>query len=907
MGIAPLVAPTRRPLHWRFLPSLPPAGSVFDGGTTGPIGLTVELYLGTLGWTDISPFVLYRDSSQLVTITRGRPDETSQVQPSTCTMQINNRDGRFSPRNPVGPYYGQIGRNTPIRVSRMQNGVRRYRFYGEVPAWPTTWDISGNDVWAPITAAGILRRLNQGTPPAFSVLRHGIPTDPSMVAYWPCEDGSSAISLASGLAGGTAMAVSGTLNPAAFSGFFSSSPIPTFKTDTWTGTVPAYTDVGSGRVSFIIYAPAATLTDATRIISIATGGSVSRIDVLYRTGGHLQMKVYDTTGAVVEDTGTPADFGGIDNGFTRITVNWDPHVGGGTSLSFGEYVLGQLGAINLGTYTLTQTVSGVQTVILSPDGTLTGASLGHVWVQAVSTEKLDVLSWLPAYSGEAPTDRFQRLCGEQGVGGVLVNPGEIGTDTVSMGYQLPDTFPNLMQQCADTDLSLLFEPRDQLALALRTRLSLYNQAARLALDYAQNQLSGPLDPVDDDLFTRNDVTVQRVGGSSNRQELTSGTLSTQAPPAGVGDYATSVSISLGSDGQLPDQAGWRLHLGTVDEPRYPHLSLNLRSTEITSNLDLWNACLTVDVGDRVTVANPPAWMPPDQITQIVQGYSESLGVFEHDMVLNLSPEDPYHVGVVGDAVLSRADTDGSTLAAPLGPILNPNGFFAGGSSSGWVTNSCSLTVVGTSGAATALPAGGPTGYGALVTANGGSSVSITERATLADLFPVIGSQAYNISLLVYYPSAAHTVEIGINWRDATNTLISTGTSFTAVSAGTWTALSGLFTAPSNAVYGAAIAGLGGTPANGDTVYFAGIVAWQGAVSVASTNTLLPLWTTSAGAFPFDIAVSPQGVGGERMTVTTISGGSSPQSFTVARAVNGVGVAWPAGTDVRLWQPTYVSL
>ena len=42
------------------------------------------------------------------------------------------------------------------------------------------------------------------------------------------------------------------------------------------------------------------------------------------------------------------------------------------------------------------------------------------------------------------------------------------------------------------------------------------------------------------------------------------------------------------------------------------------------------------------------------------------------------------------------------------------------------------------------------------------------------------------------------------------------------------------------------------------------------------------------------------VGGERVTVTNITGASSPQTFTVTRSVNGVVKAHTSGTDVRLW-------
>jgi hypothetical protein len=82
-----------------------------------PLDLRCELNLGGT-WTDISSYAYQRDgTSPPVTITRGRPDESSQANPAACSWQWNNRDGRFSPKNPLSPYYGQLGRNTPVRWS----------------------------------------------------------------------------------------------------------------------------------------------------------------------------------------------------------------------------------------------------------------------------------------------------------------------------------------------------------------------------------------------------------------------------------------------------------------------------------------------------------------------------------------------------------------------------------------------------------------------------------------------------------------------------------------------------------------------------------------------------------------------------------------------------------------------
>jgi hypothetical protein len=85
--------------------------------------LDVQAGLLLDGWTDITSYVYQRDGSEKVSVGRGRPDESTQASPSTGAFQLNNRDGRFTSRNPLGPYYGQLGRNTAIRFSVPEGGT----------------------------------------------------------------------------------------------------------------------------------------------------------------------------------------------------------------------------------------------------------------------------------------------------------------------------------------------------------------------------------------------------------------------------------------------------------------------------------------------------------------------------------------------------------------------------------------------------------------------------------------------------------------------------------------------------------------------------------------------------------------------------------------------------------------
>lgn len=94
--------------------------------------------------------------------------------------------------------------------------------------------------------------------------------------------------------------------------------------------------------------------------------------------------------------------------------------------------------------------------------------------------------------------------------------------------------------------------------------------------------------------------------------------------------------------------------------------------------------------------------------------------------------------------------------------------------------------------------------------------------------------------------------------------------------------------------------LGHVDTDGSRLAAGGATSTSTSLSVETTTG--PLWTMSAGDFPFDVVCS-----GERMTVTNITGASSPQTFTVTRSVNGVVKALPGLSDIRLFQPAYAAL
>jgi hypothetical protein len=555
---------------------------------------------------------------------------------------------------------------------------RDFRFWGEVSTWPQSWDRSGADVHVKITASGILRRLGQGASPLSSTLYRGMTTltTNAPIVYWPCEDGQGATQFASALPDGRPIQINGSPQMAASSAFAASGPIPEIGTSTWVAPIPAYFATGEQQLRFFMAIPADGLGADRVICRIFTTGEAARWDFVYKApGGALQFIIYDADnlqlyagliwGFAVNGENNRIGLNLYNNGahsdFEIVTLNVDDGTSNASLETINNY-----------------NVDNVRSVVFNPDAADLGqTAIGHISLQPDATTIADMTAESRAYLGEAAGDRFERLCGEEVI--AFTGVGNLDAST-TMGPQRPKTLVELLQECADADLGILFEPRDSFGLGYRARESLYNQDPAVVLDYAGAQIAGDLTPLDDDLDTRNDITAQRDGGSSARVVLQEGPLSVASPPAGVGRYEEQVTINVATDEQLPSQASWRLHLGTTDEARYPVLSVNLRSPHIGA--DLAADLLALDVGDRIAVTNLPDWLPPGDLSQLVQGYTETLRRYEHTLTYTLSPESPWRVGVydtdhydtAGAELAAGVDADDTALsvATTLGPVWTSN-------------------------------------------------------------------------------------------------------------------------------------------------------------------------------------------------------------------------------------------
>jgi hypothetical protein len=275
----------------------------------------------------------------------------------------------------MSPYYGKLGRNTHVGLSVVQaTGERRYRFHGEVSSWPQKWDITGTDVYVEVEASGVLRRLGQGGQLSSAMYRVCARAT-RLVAYWPCEDEDSSVSLGSAVAAAKAMTISGTPTLASSTDFHASADLPVMGSASFTGYVPTYdSSLKQAQVRFLLSVPAGGATDNQIICTVYTTGATPRWELYYNTGfgGTLGLRGFNTVGANVADTGTQ-DFD-VDGHPMRVSLEF---VLTGTTLAatIETLVPGAGAALASGTSATGTTLGRITRVVLAPNKGLT--DYGH--------------------------------------------------------------------------------------------------------------------------------------------------------------------------------------------------------------------------------------------------------------------------------------------------------------------------------------------------------------------------------------------------------------------------------------------------------------------------------------------------------------------------------------------------
>ncbi|MDN5750257.1 MAG: hypothetical protein L0H64_17395 [Pseudonocardia sp.] len=620
---------------------------------------------GTWVWADVTADVR-QSGDDSIAITIGRADETSTAPPAQCTLTLDNTAGAYS-LGGQSPNWPNVRRNTPVRV-RIDPGSGTFQvaFQGYADGFTPAWNLTGTDATVALSASGVTRRMMQGASPVLSPIRRALTTSPSVVVYWPGEDGKAAEYVTPAV-GEVPMTISGTPKFAESEVFIASAPLPELNGAAFVGVVPSYTAVGGAQQTrLLIEFPDTEAPDHTVILRVYTTGSAVRWDLEFRTAGALSLHAYDRDDVELATSG-PIAFGvtGVALRLSLELVQDGPDV----DWRFGTITTDAVFAFYQAGILAGDTCGIITRVEVNPTGALSPATVvGHISVENVQTSMFDVRAELVANAGDfitpAGTGRLARLCAENaldftayGGGGTLTSPAD------RMGAQRVAPLLELLRECETADQGVLWDGRDD-GIAYTTRRRRELGTVVLTVDAAAFDLAPPFDAVDDDQRNRNKVTATRTGGGGATFTDTTGPLGTAA----IGTYDSSVDVNAVTDLALPLYAAWLVHLGTRPGYRYPQLTLDLAASPA-----LAPGWLDVIPGTRVDVERLHtirAQVTPDAATPlIVEGYTMAIAKHRWTVTANCSPYQPWNVvtlaadaGDTGQGVL-HLDTDDSTLAA----------------------------------------------------------------------------------------------------------------------------------------------------------------------------------------------------------------------------------------------------
>lgn len=636
-------------------------------------------------------------------MTRGRAGEDDTTPPQTVTMTLMDPDQRFNPRNAASDLYGLIGRNTPARISI--GGTARIS--GEVASWlprrtldydlpaVLAGDISDKGAaWVEVVVAGPLRRLGAGEPAQDSAERRAVlALGPE--AYWPLEDAQDSPAAASAVTGVNPMRPIGTSQ---YTAPVTGAPIPPAGLPRFgqglspAGSRPGVSLTEGGRLdgqvpqsssgnwevhwdmAFGLNAAGVASSEALWVVS-AEGG----VDKWIINADNTQVTVFgeQAGGVVITLTTGVSPYDGVAHHYALACDDNGAQVDAWLYVDGVQVDLASVGATDF------YPVSKVVVNGLEDTGDHMPIGMSHVAVfQPLlnNTDERDGLAWAAhGHPGEPAGERVERLCGEEGL--AFASTGTMA-DTEPMGPQPALSVVALLAECAATDMGILYESTASAGIHYKARAELYNQTPALTLDYSAGQIAPGLDIDLDDRATGNDITVRRADGATAHASLETG-----HPMAvdQIGRVRRSPDVNVPSEGQLDAQAGWRLHMGTWNEARYPRLTVDL-----DADPDLVADVEALRPGNMIEVTG----LDHNPVALIIQGWTETVGTHRRLVEFNCTPAAPWSIAEVEHDSYGYIGSDGSTLNST---------FNAGGSTSMsvavaagyplWATGSVDLDVM----------------------------------------------------------------------------------------------------------------------------------------------------------------------------------------------------------------------
>lgn len=614
-----------------------------------------------LSYTDVSADVRLQAG---IPWTKGRGDAYQDVPTQSFTFTLDNNDatvdrpgvvaGRYTPDNVGSPFAPNVSRGRAVRVSANESSPAAYVQIAQLfidsitPAWDDQTGRLSNVVVTCVDLSTFLSRT--GVPKTTTPLRiyaasgaGGTPFD-----WWPLDDPvgtNSPVNLGSNATKVTYVP-QGTPPP---------QPSITYQTDGLpygdTGhcaeifnasltnpnpiTGQGYSFSPGWSISCFFQLPNGLSAGAAiDLVMLASDPSFAQFaGIVIGSDGSLQYSINASPVAASGSTGPHT----VDDGeWHHALLQFSSTGGGGASLWLDGVIVslaGSLGtvAVALPIYFLAQVISQ-DTVRLE-----------HViaWPVAQIAGKIANLAGARnGWAGETSVQRIQRIAALAGY-----TPNVLGSAAVvdaAPWHDITSDWWTMMLAMAKTEQGVLYIDSTG-AIAFRTRLSQYNQAAQIT--FVSDTYQETIQFAHDGTNFYNDFTGTAFG-SANPQEVTN--IGTD------GVYDGSATLETQADTEALSYAQSQVTKTGRPLTRLPALDVDFMTQQGTFP-GLLAAFWAADLIDLIVVSALPAAAPASSVSLLLQGFTVTLTDRSYDGKLNLSPGQ-LAAWVLQDATLGVLDS-----------------------------------------------------------------------------------------------------------------------------------------------------------------------------------------------------------------------------------------------------------
>jgi hypothetical protein len=548
-------------------------------------------------WTDVTAYV---ELEYGINIRRGRSDEFSTCEGSTCSLTLDNRDGRFTAGRTSSPYYPNVKIGRPIRVTTTPvGGAASVRFMGYIDEWPVEWP-NGTDstAMAPITATSRLARLGLSTVLDSTLAEELLADSPAALYEMREAEGATAAADTSGN-NAPSLAMTGSGNDVLFGGNDEDN-------------APVGAAFVGGK---FLTAQLSSLTNWSFEIEFTTAAT-----------GTMTLAV--VAGLALTLVNGAASYDGIAIG--SALNNGNKHTIALTK-NGSNVLTAYLDGTSAGTGTLSSSLSQISIGSGTGGSPYIGAvSLVAVYGSALSGTRIgDHFNAGDGFAGESSDDRLVRYAGYAGIPTAEV-AAEVGAASMGVvdtaGLAIVDAF----RVVESTEGGLLFDGRDG-SLVLQNRTHRYHSTPEVSLSFSLQQVEAGYSPKLDRSALRNDVTATNSG--LNVGAVLTARAVNQSSVDEYGEAAMSVSIASDSDNAAYAAASWLVGLYGEPSTRAPALTVDLLPFDAATQDDL----MALEIGSRIELTDRPAQDETTSAEFFVEGYTETFQSFGYTFAFDVTP------------------------------------------------------------------------------------------------------------------------------------------------------------------------------------------------------------------------------------------------------------------------------